>query len=356
MKILVRQDWPHAKVNGASYGYDIPFSIISREERDTRTITVPWNTGLANAIDEITARLCRIFSPINCRRGKNFRASHEIACYKILRDLSKNPEARVLIAFGEPYLESISKFPCEFQKRISLCLHQPPEWLKNNVRSLDVLFHVNSIIAISQEQSRFLRGYNKQTHVVRLGVSLDLFRPNDSKGLTDQPHSVLCVGEHLRDFGTASKVVELVSKRFPDVTFTFIVSDAKHPPTAISHLMSQKNISVSSNLSQLELVREYQRATVFFLPLLDSTSNTALVEAIASGLPIVATRVGGTPDYTTSKFAKLCNLKNPQLHSEAICDYLTDSGMRNEHARNARDWAMENLNWVEFAKTLRKVI
>ena len=63
----------------------------------------------------------------------------------------------------------------------------------------------------------------------------------------------------------------------------------------INHSSNKTNISLLANLPQKDLYGLYQKARIFALHSQEESQGIALVEAMATGLPIVATKVGGIP-------------------------------------------------------------
>jgi glycosyltransferase involved in cell wall biosynthesis len=59
----------------------------------------------------------------------------------------------------------------------------------------------------------------------------------------------------------------------------------------------RRRISFKSNLSAEEVARELSAATIFLLPTRADTSPNAVKEAVVAGVPVVASDVGGIPDY-----------------------------------------------------------
>jgi glycosyltransferase involved in cell wall biosynthesis len=58
-----------------------------------------------------------------------------------------------------------------------------------------------------------------------------------------------------------------------------------------------KRIQFKSNLTPAEVARELAQATIAVLPTRADTSPNAVKEAVVAGVPVVATQVGGIPDY-----------------------------------------------------------
>ena len=59
----------------------------------------------------------------------------------------------------------------------------------------------------------------------------------------------------------------------------------------------RERITFKSDLQPADVARELSRATIFLLPTRADTSPNAVKEAVVAGVPVVASRVGGIPDY-----------------------------------------------------------
>lgn len=84
---------------------------------------------------------------------------------------------------------------------------------------------------------------------------------------------------------------------------------------------------------------------VFVLPsIAEGISNTVL-EAMATGLPIVATRVGGNPELVNDgENGRLVPSKDPSALSAAVATYLEYPRLRASHGQNSRLRAVEHFS------------
>jgi glycosyltransferase involved in cell wall biosynthesis len=77
---------------------------------------------------------------------------------------------------------------------------------------------------------------------------------------------------------------------------------------------------------------------IFVLPSLAEGISNTILEAMASGLPIVATRVGGNPELVDEgKTGALVPPNDPAALAEAISRYLEGPGMMTAHGRAGRE-------------------
>jgi glycosyltransferase involved in cell wall biosynthesis len=107
----------------------------------------------------------------------------------------------------------------------------------------------------------------------------------------------------------------------------------------LEKLLMNSNLSSQVHLpGQVKNVAEYlQAADLFVLPSRAEGLSNALLEAMAVGLPIVATAVGGTSDAISHGGNGLLILPEDQVAlSEAIISLLQDSALRERLGYAAR--------------------
>ncbi len=92
-----------------------------------------------------------------------------------------------------------------------------------------------------------------------------------------------------------------------------------------------------------EDVAERLRAfDVYALPSLAEGISNTLLEAMATGVPCVATRVGGNDELVEDgQSGTLVASGDAQAFAEALASYLLDATLRSEHGANARARAVE---------------
>ena len=110
------------------------------------------------------------------------------------------------------------------------------------------------------------------------------------------------------------------------------------------------------NQSHTELVSHYAQATVFVNPSLSDAFPLTVVEAMAAGLPIVASAVGGVPESVADGITGvLVEPNSADALAAGLCHLLGDSGIRRRMAMSARERALRLFSWQAIADRVARV-
>jgi glycosyltransferase involved in cell wall biosynthesis len=88
-------------------------------------------------------------------------------------------------------------------------------------------------------------------------------------------------------------------------------------------------------------------------PALDDPLPTAVLEAMAAALPVVASRVDGIPEMVGEEAGRLVPPSNPARLASALTDLLSDSDLRRRLGASARQIARERFSAGVWAQGLR---
>ena len=135
---------------------------------------------------------------------------------------------------------------------------------------------------------------------------------------------------------TTLKALPKVVERWPNLKFVLCGEgpDAERFRTAVDEAGLSKNVEMAGWQSQGQLMDEMRRAHAFLHPseLTDTEDQegvpNAMLEAMAAGLPIVATTHGGIPEAVTDGVdGLLVPEKSPEQLADAILTLLGDMGL-----------------------------
>jgi glycosyltransferase involved in cell wall biosynthesis len=121
----------------------------------------------------------------------------------------------------------------------------------------------------------------------------------------------------------------------------------------------EDRVVLTGALPRAEVVREFANADLFVLPSLFDCTPIVLVEAMAAGLPIVTTRVGGIPEVVVEgETALLCAPNDPAGLASAIATLAADPALRRRFGTKGRErvlafsWDRIIPQWVALFETV----
>jgi glycosyltransferase involved in cell wall biosynthesis len=121
------------------------------------------------------------------------------------------------------------------------------------------------------------------------------------------------------------------------------------------HLWDQ--VSIQKELPHPELAEHYRMADILIAPSVwNEPFGMMIVEAMASGLPVIATRGGGIPEIVQDwETGLLTERGDSEGLAGAIMGLLDNDGLRESMGRRGRKRAMELFSWEKISERLLSV-
>lgn len=117
----------------------------------------------------------------------------------------------------------------------------------------------------------------------------------------------------------------------------------------------EQSVELLTNIPQEQLLRKYQEATIFALHSQEESQGIALVEAMATGLPVVSTLVGGSPFVVkNSETGLLSKYGDINAFANSMIKLLTNEEQRTKMSQSARIVA-QDYSWSEIAKAIETI-
>lgn len=105
-----------------------------------------------------------------------------------------------------------------------------------------------------------------------------------------------------------------------------------------------------------DLPRYLSGADVFCRPSLSEGQGIAFLEAMAIGIPVVATNVGGISDFLINEQTGLfCRVQDPKDIAEKILCILNNTSLSNHVVENAKQNVEKNYMWNSIALKMREI-
>ncbi|MFV5693074.1 glycosyltransferase family 4 protein [Flavobacterium sp. LT1R49] len=236
------------------------------------------------------------------------------------------------------------------KKKLVATIHLPiSQWSEERLQKLTYLD--NAILLYEEETDEFGKYISpEKIHIIKHGIDIDFFKPGDPTLV--KKNKVLFVGHFLRDFEMFMKVYYLLldSDFGKKLEFHFIIPVAFRKIAALATIVNSKTVFFHGGLSDEELLEFYQTSYLMLMPMIDSGANTAIVQAIATGLPIITTDIGGIRSYGGGEVFEVIKRDDFEAMTALFTKYYNDSDFRNSVALKQRNFALEQLDWNVVAK------
>ncbi len=153
------------------------------------------------------------------------------------------------------------------------------------------------------------------------------------------------------------EAMSIIKREIP-VARLLIVGDGTEKPilkTKAKSLNIENTVTFYGHVDNDEVPKYMAASDVFVLPSLSEGFPNVIAEAMAAGLPIICTKVGGLSEIVTEgKNGFLVESENPAQLARQIISILTDDGLKQEMVYNNQAWAKMN-SWERVVEKLEKI-
>jgi glycosyltransferase involved in cell wall biosynthesis len=189
--------------------------------------------------------------------------------------------------------------------------------LEETVLRCDYLFSNSAMVKRSLEEN-----YGLASEIVPTGVDTEFFTPNWDRPANLKPR-VLFVGA-LRVFKGPQVILE-AARHYPEADFV-VVGDGVLGGELRAGAKSLANVEMRGSLGRAAIREEYRRADIFMFPSCWEGSPRVLMEAAASGLPVIARKDYEPESVIDGETGFLVGGDDEMI--ERLAPLLADSGLR----------------------------
>jgi len=270
------------------------------------------------------------------------------------------------------------------KKKVPLVVTWHGDWMENYggvIRRLGIyLFNryfvdkflscTNVIITPSSyyiQESRFLKRYEDKVVEIPNGVNIDYFAVPYSKdecrerlGLNNGKNVVLYLNAlyPLKGPRILLKAIPKIMKEHKDTIFVFVGGGDVNKYKEISEEMGvRKHVRFTGYVEENVKPLYYNASDVFVLPSIETFESFGIVnlEAMACGVPLVASKIGGVPDVVKNgENGLLVPPKNSDALGDAIMSLLENEEIRKKMGKKGKEM-VKNYAWDKVAEMTGRV-
>ncbi|HWP92365.1 MAG TPA: glycosyltransferase family 4 protein [Thermodesulfobacteriota bacterium] len=147
-----------------------------------------------------------------------------------------------------------------------------------------------------------------------------------------------------------NSIMPLIQNRIPDLKLVVV---GHEPAPEIRELAERGNVTVTGYVENV--IPYYQQSQVTIVPLRGGGgTRLKILESMALGRPIVSTTLG-CEGLNVTDGENIMISDSPREFSERVIQLLTDKGLRERIARNARRLVETHYDWAVISRKLMKV-
>lgn len=190
----------------------------------------------------------------------------------------------------------------------------------------------NSVLAVSGTLAREIeRLSNVKSQVVWNVINTGIF--SSVRLRQHDAYAFVSAGNLIpgKNFASLIRAFAMTSKR-TDKALKLVVFGEGNERDSLENLINelgvQESVFLRGMCAREEMAREYSNADCFALASRCETFGVAYAEAMAAGLPVIATRCGGPEDFVNSNCGLLVETDDDEAMAEAMADMVSNSKSR----------------------------
>lgn len=256
-------------------------------------------------------------------------------------------------------------------KKFILTLQEGKDLEKQNffiklLRKL-IIKKANTLTAISEYLKNYIQKINPTAKITLIpnGIDYEKFisakpQQREELGIDKTAKVIITISRLVPKNGLVSliKSIEIAKSVISDIKLIIIGSGPLE--TGLKNLTAELNLSGDilflGEKKYSEIPHFLKTADLFIRPSHSEGLGNAFIEAMAAGIPIIGTPVGGIPDFLKDGETGLfCEVGNPKDLAEKIIHLLNNQELREKLIKNGLEMARAKYNWNNIAKKFREI-
>jgi len=199
-------------------------------------------------------------------------------------------------------------------------------------------------------------GYKGRIEIIPNGVDFQRFENFNQKEF-DSNNVVIITTSRLVEKNAVGDIIESLKFLPQNVSLKILGTGPleKSLQLKAKSLQLDKRVEFLNHIPNEDLPKYLHKADIFVRPSLSEGFGISFIEAMAAGLPVIATPVGGIVDFLEDEETGLfCKVKNPESIAKAVERLISDKTLRSKIITNAKKMVKERYDWDLVAKEMKE--
>jgi glycosyltransferase involved in cell wall biosynthesis len=211
------------------------------------------------------------------------------------------------------------------------------------------------------------KGYKGQSALVPNGVDINIFSQKIDEGISQELISrlnkksediFLVTTGRLTHKNGIEDIISSLTLLPPNVSLVVIGKGelGNRLQKLATDLKVDDRVKFLGFIPYSEMPKYFSICDIFVRPSRSEGFGNSFIEAMAAGIPVIATPVGGIPDFISDRETGLfCSTDNPKSIAVAVKTLITDIELKNSIIKNANELVKERYGWDNIALQMKKV-
>jgi len=236
--------------------------------------------------------------------------------------------------------------------KIPMFLQKLKDSKLRTILSMKTIERCDAAIAVNRQTRKYLLDFvsKQNVKVIPLGVDTKTFRfspvPNN--------HDILAVGMHIKrkGFEYLIRAMTEIVKEYPDTKLhiTSVGPQTSNLKMLVKKLGLNKHVIFHGRVSDEELLKLYRQCRVFCHPSLSEGFCHTILEAMATGRPVVSTKTNGSEMIEDGMTGFLVPPGDNSVLADAILKVFSDYELSQKIGKRARKVVEKRYDWDVVAK------
>ncbi|MFQ6084434.1 MAG: glycosyltransferase family 4 protein, partial [Candidatus Aminicenantia bacterium] len=199
----------------------------------------------------------------------------------------------------------------------------------------------------------------KKIEVIPNGINLSELRQVIEKRREKEKYRIICVAR-LEKYKGIEYLIEALPKileSFPKARLVLVGEgqERKNLESQVKNLRLEKKVEFKGEIPHERIPEELTKSSVFVLPSLEEGQGLVVLEAQAAQIPVIATKVGGIPDFVKDgETGILIKPADSRALSQGVIKVFSTPEFAQKLIENAKD-NLEKYDWDNVAEKIDQI-